>query len=56
MIGATPIVSYRVDPSLIGGLVIQDGDDLYDASIKNKLDQMRRRLIAGRSRDAALID
>lgn len=53
MIGATPILSYRVDPSLIGGLVIQVGDDLYDASIKTKLEQMRRRLVAGRARGAA---
>ncbi len=54
MIGATPILSYQVDPSLIGGLVIQVGDDLYDASIRTKLRLMRSRLIAGQAR--AMVD
>lgn len=53
MIGATPILSYRVDPSLLGGLIIQDGDDLYDASIKTKLALMRRRLVEGKTRLAS---
>ena len=51
MIGATPIPRYEVVPSLIGGLVIQDGDNLYDASIKTKLDRMKRVLIEGKGRD-----
>ncbi len=41
MIGATPILSFRVDPSLIGGLVVQVGDDVYDASIKTRLERLR---------------
>ena len=49
MIGATPILRYEVDPALIGGLVVQVGDDLYDASIKTKLQNMRRDLLAGRA-------
>ena len=49
MIGGTAIPSYSVDPSLIGGLVIQVEDDLYDASIKTKLAAMRRQLIQGKS-------
>ncbi len=53
MIGATPILRFEVNPALIGGLVIQVGDDLYDASIKTKLDRMRRDLIAGKTRDSA---
>jgi F-type H+-transporting ATPase subunit delta len=53
MIGATPILSYRVDPSLIGGLVVQVGDDVYDASIKTKLERMRRQLVEGKARETA---
>jgi F-type H+-transporting ATPase subunit delta len=53
MIGATPILKYEVDPSLIGGLVIQVGDDVYDASIKTRLDQMRRKLFTGNLRSLA---
>jgi F-type H+-transporting ATPase subunit delta len=49
--GATPIVSLEVDPSLIGGLVVQVGDDVYDASVRNRLEQIRRRLTEGKSHE-----
>ena len=45
MIGATPVITLEVDPSLIGGLVVQVGDDVYDASVRNRLGQLRDRLI-----------
>ena len=51
LIHATPVARYEVDPSLIGGLVIQDGDNLYDASIKTKLATMRKRLIESKMRE-----
>lgn len=50
MIGATPILAFEVDPALIGGLIIQVGDDLYDASVRTKLDRLRRSLISGNGR------
>jgi F-type H+-transporting ATPase subunit delta len=50
---AEPVVSYEVDPSLIGGLVVQVGDDVYDASVRARLDQLRRRVVAARTRDLA---
>lgn len=49
MIGGTAIPSFTTDPTLIGGLVIQVGDDLYDASIKTKLEAMRVQLIRGQA-------
>jgi F-type H+-transporting ATPase subunit delta len=45
MLGATPVISLTVDHSLIGGLVVQVGDDVYDASVLNRLEQVRRRLV-----------
>jgi F-type H+-transporting ATPase subunit delta len=36
------------DPDLIGGLVVQVGDHRYDASVKNRLAQLRQRLIEGK--------
>lgn len=51
MLSATPIVQLVVDPSLIGGLVIQLGDDVYDASIRNRLEQLRQRLIEGKTHE-----
>jgi F-type H+-transporting ATPase subunit delta len=48
LVSGTPILSVSTDPSLIGGLVIQVGDHLYDASVKNRLTQLRHRLIEGK--------
>lgn len=38
--GAGLNVSYAVNPSLIGGLRIQVGSDLYDGSVKTRLDKL----------------
>jgi F-type H+-transporting ATPase subunit delta len=51
MLSATPIIHLVVDPSLIGGLVIQVGDDVFDASIRNRLEQLRQRLIEGKTHE-----
>ena len=45
--GGTPVLTIQVDPSLIGGLVVQIGDDVYDASVRNRLELLRQRLIEG---------
>ncbi len=45
MIQATPVITLEVDPSLIGGLVVQVGDDVYDASVRTHLERLRGRLI-----------
>jgi F-type H+-transporting ATPase subunit delta len=39
-----PIVVPAVDPSLIGGIVIQVGDTIYDDSLRNRMKQLRTRL------------
>lgn len=46
--GATPVLLVSTDPELIGGLVVQVGDHLYDASVKSRLAQVRQRLIEGK--------
>jgi F-type H+-transporting ATPase subunit delta len=46
--GATPVLLVSTDPELIGGLVVQVGDHRYDASVKNRLAQLRQRLIEGK--------
>ncbi len=45
-LGAQVRLDSRVDPRLLGGLVLQVGDRLYDASVATRLQQLRRRLIA----------
>ena len=42
-----PILIPTVDESLIGGLVIQVGDTVYDGSLKTRLTSLRRRLRKG---------
>ncbi|MEM9826605.1 MAG: ATP synthase F1 subunit delta [Planctomycetota bacterium] len=36
-----------IDPDLIGGMVIRIGDRVYDSSIRNRLDQMSKRVQSG---------
>lgn len=43
--GRDPLLETRVDPELLGGLTVQVGDVLYDASIRTRLEQMRTQLI-----------
>jgi F-type H+-transporting ATPase subunit delta len=35
---------WQVDPSILGGVILQLGDRLIDASLRGRLDQLRRRL------------
>jgi F-type H+-transporting ATPase subunit delta len=43
--GATVIPAIRVNPGIIGGIVIREGDTVYDGSVKRQLDAMRRKLM-----------
>jgi F-type H+-transporting ATPase subunit delta len=40
-----PILQTRVDPDLLGGLVVQVGDFLYDASVKTRLEQIKNQVL-----------
>jgi len=51
MIAATPIMQITTDPSLIGGLIVQVGDQVCDASVRNRLEQLRQRLIEGKTHE-----
>ena len=37
-------LSSRVDPEILGGIVVQVGNSVLDASIRNRLDQLRRQV------------
>ncbi len=39
-----PIIETDVDPALIGGLVVQIENTVYDSSLRTRLDQMRDRM------------
>jgi F-type H+-transporting ATPase subunit delta len=43
-IGGNPIIQRKVDPSLIGGVVIRVGDTVYDGSVATQLKKLRERI------------
>jgi F-type H+-transporting ATPase subunit delta len=48
--GKTIVLEERVDPSLLGGLVIRTGDTVIDGSLRSRLTTLHRRLrAAGRT-------
>ena len=47
MAGSTIDLHTSVDPSLLGGLTVQVGDRLLDASIRGRLERLRDQLNAG---------
>jgi len=50
-LAATPVLRTLIDPALIGGLVVQVGDQVFDGSVRNRLEQLRTRLIEGKSHE-----
>lgn len=45
ILGKRAIPHFRVQPDIIGGLVVRTGDTIYDGSVRRRLDGMRRRLL-----------
>lgn len=46
MLGGEPRIENQVDPQIIGGLILQVGDRVYDASITSQLEKVREQMIA----------
>jgi F-type H+-transporting ATPase subunit delta len=40
-----PVLEARVDPELIGGLVVRVGDWVYDASVRTEIEDIRKQII-----------
>jgi F-type H+-transporting ATPase subunit b len=43
--GDAGTVSFRVDPDILGGLIIRVGDRVLDGSVAGKLEELRQRLV-----------
>lgn len=48
-LGRTVVPTFRVDPDLLGGMVLRMGDEILDGSLRTRAGHLRRRLM-----DAAL--
>ena len=44
-VGRTVELRTNVDPDIIGGVIVRVGDQLFDASVRGKLENLRRRLV-----------
>jgi F-type H+-transporting ATPase subunit delta len=47
--GRKVALSARVDPEIIGGIIVRVGNSILDASIRNRLEQLRRHVAQGAS-------
>jgi F-type H+-transporting ATPase subunit delta len=47
--GRKVTLAARVDPEIIGGIVVRVGNSILDASIRNRLEQLRRHVAQGAS-------
>ncbi|HEX7379840.1 MAG TPA: FoF1 ATP synthase subunit delta, partial [Pirellulales bacterium] len=45
MLGGEPVLSKKVDPDLIGGLVFRVGDTVYDGSVATRLARVKSQMI-----------
>lgn len=45
LLGKTAIPHVRVDPEVLGGIVVRTEDTIYDGSMRRRLDGMRRQLL-----------
>lgn len=52
-LNAEPVLDTRTDPELLGGLVVQIGDRVYDSSVRTRLDSLRTHLMASGSYGSA---
>jgi F-type H+-transporting ATPase subunit delta len=46
LIGFEPVITVRIDPSLLAGIVIKVGDRVYDGSVQTQLEHTRAAMIA----------
>jgi len=47
--GRKVVLATRVDPDIIGGIVVRVGNSILDASIRTRLEQLRRQVAQGAS-------
>jgi F-type H+-transporting ATPase subunit delta len=46
--GLYPVIASRIEPELLGGMIVQVGDQVFDSSVRNRIENIRTQLL-GRS-------
>lgn len=46
LLGKTALPHVRVDPAILGGVVVRTGDTVFDGSLRRRMDGMRRQLLS----------
>jgi F-type H+-transporting ATPase subunit delta len=44
--GLEPMIAARVDEALLGGMIVQVGDKVFDSSVRTRIDAIRNQLLA----------
>ncbi|HEX3149703.1 MAG TPA: ATP synthase F1 subunit delta [Gemmataceae bacterium] len=44
--GLDPVVSAQIDPALLGGMIVQVGDQVFDSSVSYQIESIRNQLLA----------
>jgi len=44
--GLDPVIRPQVDESLLGGMIVQVGDQVFDSSVRNRIEAIRTQLLA----------
>jgi F-type H+-transporting ATPase subunit delta len=44
--GLEPVVLARVDADLLGGMIVQIGDQVFDSSVRTRIESIRNQLLA----------
>ena len=54
VLGKKAIPHIRVNPDILGGVVVRTGNTIYDGSVRRQLEAMRRQLVAAKLPEAAV--
>lgn len=55
LLGKTAVPHVRVDPEILGGVIVRTGDTIYDGSLRRRLGRVRRRLLETDLPDPAVV-
>jgi F-type H+-transporting ATPase subunit delta len=55
-LGKTVVPTFRVDPGLVGGVVVRVGDKILDGSVRRRLAALRRRLLEVRLPETPVVN